>query len=204
MLHVRSVDEIADFLLRLQQLVLLQESGSADFAANVDDWLSSLEQVFEANRLYQAGNIAMLRSRMVAAKQGQVPAGIELQGRQSRSRLLRAVASGAMQHGAEIASDVVAENRARIEEATGVAQQIIAAAVSRDLVPPREVRVDNSVYLRLLRRGLADTADLESAVVHIEGLVGPQDTLVLLDRALASHVHLRQLADGAATVDVAR
>lgn len=194
MLHIRNVEEIENFLLLLPDLVRQQESGSAAFVENVDFWLNSLERVFEANRLYHAGNIAMLRSTMVAVKQGQMPRGIELRGRQSRSRLLKAVASEATQHGAEVASRVIEENRPRIEEATRIAQQIIAAALSRGLITKRGDRMDNNGYLIMIRRSLAAISELESAVVHLEGLVGPQDALVLLDRALAPHLNNGSLA----------
>ncbi len=193
MLHIRNVQEIEDFLLLLPDLVRQQESGSAEFAANVDSWLNSLKDVFEANRLYQAGNIAMLRSTLVAVKQGQMPSGIELRGRLSRSRVLKAVASEARHHGAEVATRVIEENRPRIEEATRVAQQIIAAASSRGLVPKRGDRTGNTEYLRMIRRSFATISDLESAVVHLEGLVGPQDGLILLDRALTPHLDISAL-----------
>lgn len=193
MLHIRNVEEIEGFLLLLPDLVRQQASGSAAFAENVDSWLHSLEKVFEANRLYQAGNIAMLRSTIVAVKQGQLPRGIELQGRQTRSRVLKAVASEATQRGAEVASRVIEENRPRIEEATRFAQQIIAVALSRGLITKRGDGMNNTEYLRMIRRSFATISDLENVVVHLEGLVGPQDALVLLDRALTPDFDINSL-----------
>ena len=194
MLHVRNVEEIEDLLLLLPALVRQQESGTADFAEIVDCWLNSLEKVFEANRLYHSGSIAMLRSSIVSVKQGQVLRGIELRGRQTRSRLLKASASQAMQGGAEVASHVIEENRPRIQEATRFAQQIIAAAFSRSLIAKRSERMDNTAYLNMIRQSFRTISDLESAVVQLEGLVGPQDALILIDRELTSHLNLRPLA----------
>ena len=187
MLRIINVEEIEDLLLLLTDLVHQQERGFSDFITNVDDWLSSLERVFEANRLYQAGNIAMLRSTIIAVKQGQVPGGIEIRGRKSRSRILKAVASDAMQRASEVASYVIEENRPRIEEAIRVAQQIIASALSRGLMIQRVTGLDNTEYLKMVRRSFDQAPDLENAAVHLEGLVGPQDALVLLDRALTPH-----------------
>jgi hypothetical protein len=71
-----------------------------------------------------------------------------------------------------------------LAEAERVAQQVIAAARAGRFLAPREAGMENTQYLRSLRRGLSVDPNLEGAVVHLEGLVGPQDTLILLDRAL--------------------
>ncbi len=193
MLSIMQVEEFADFLLLLPDLVQQQERRSADFATNAVAWLNSLERVFAASRLHQAGSIAMLRSGVVAAEHGQVPGGIEFRGRPSRSRVLNAVASQALQRAAEVASILIAENRPRLAEAERVARQIVAAALSRGLVVAREGGMSNTQYLRILRRSLVPSGDLESAMVHLEGLVGPHDALILLDRAQAGHLDVTSL-----------
>ena len=96
------------------------------------------------------------------------------------------VASHVLQRACEVASSVIAENRPRLSEAERVAQQIVAAARSRSLVMPRNPGMDNTQHLRSVRGEFAANRDLENATVHLEGLVGPQDMLVLLDRALGS------------------
>src|SRR3989442_310387 len=181
MLRIMQVEEFADLLLLLPDLVQQQERRSTDFAPNAVAWLNSLEKVFAASRLYQAGSIAMLRSGLVAAEHGQVSAGLQFRGRPSRSRILNAVASQALQRAADMASTLIAENRPRLAEAERVAQQIVAAALSRGLITGRAEGVSNTQYLRTLRRNLVTSVDLESAVVHLEGLVGPYDALILFD-----------------------
>jgi hypothetical protein len=187
MLRIMHVKEIEDLLLLLPGLVQQQERRSSDFAPSALAWLNSLEKVLTANRLYQAGTIATMRSALVAAEHGQAPTEIEFRGRPNRLRTLRAMASQALQRAAEVASTLVAENRPRLEEAERIAQQIIAAALSRELITARGHEMSSTEYLRILRRSLAMTADLERAVVHLEGLVGPHDTLILFHRALAPY-----------------
>ena len=179
------VEEIADLLLLLPTIVRKQESRSADFSASAKAWLASLEKVLTASRLYQAGSIAALRSGLVAVEQGQIPGGLEFRSRPSRSRVLNTIASQTLYRAAEVATNLMAENRPRIAEAERVARQIIAAALSRRLVTVRDTSVSNTQYLRHFRRSLDSNADLESASVHLEGLVGPHDALVLFDRSLA-------------------
>ena len=130
----------------------------------------------------------MLRSGLVAAEQGQLPAGLQFRGHPTRSRVLHAVALQALQRAADTASTLIAENQPRLAEAERVAQQIVAAALSRGLITGRAEGVSNTQYLRMLRRNLVTGVDLESAVVHLEGLVGPYDALILIDRALAPHL----------------
>lgn len=192
------IDEIAHLLLQLPELVHQQERRSPDFVQNTGAWLSSLEKALIANRLHQAGLIAMLRTSLVAAQQGEVPAGHEFRGRPTRLRVLNAVASETLQRATEIASLLLAENQSRIAEAERVAQQIVAVAVSRRLIAVREEKASNTQYLQTLRNGLVANGDLESAFAHLEGLVGPQDALILLDRALTPYLVTARVVEPAA------
>lgn len=188
MLRIMQAEEIAGLLLQLPDLVQQQQGRSTDFAPQARAWLNSLEEVFAASRLYQTGSIAMLRSGLVAAEQGQVPAGLQFRGRPTRSRVLNAVASEALQRATNVASTLIAENQPRLAEAERVAQQIVTATVSRGLTTDRAEGVSNTEYLRMLRRKLITSPDLENAVVHLEGLVGPHDALILIDRALPPYL----------------
>ena len=83
-----------------------------EFVPNVGAWLNSLEGVFAASRFYQAGSIAMLRSGLIAAEQGHLPAGLQFRGRPTRSRVLNAVAWQALQRAADMTSTLIAEKPA--------------------------------------------------------------------------------------------
>jgi hypothetical protein len=187
MLRITHVEEIEALLLLLPNLVRQQEHGSGTFAREAAEWLVLLENAFGANRLYQAGHVAMLRSDLAIAKTGQVPNDFEFRGLPSRSRVLNAVASRALQRAADLAGALVAENRPRLVEGERVAHQITAVALSRGLNLPPNPCASNTESLRAFRRNLGTSADLENAAAHLEGLVGPHDTLVLLDRAMSSH-----------------
>ena len=104
MLRIMQAEEIAGLLLLLPGLVQQQQGRSPDFAPQALAWLNSLETVLAASRLYQTGGIAMLRSGLVAAEHGQVPAGLQFRGRPTRSRILNAAASEALQRAANVAS----------------------------------------------------------------------------------------------------
>lgn len=188
MLRLAHLEEITELLLRLPKLVEQQKQRSADFALNADAWLGVLQGAFSANRLQQAGTVAMLRSEMAAAGQGQLIVGVEFRGRPTRSRVVNAVAAQALQRASLVASALIAENQPRFAEAARISQQVVATALSRRLLNTDfAVGASNTEYLRMVRQGLVPHTDLENAFVHVEGLVGPHDALVFLDRALAAY-----------------
>ena len=186
MLRLASADEIGGLLLELPALFRLQEQRSVDFPQRSREWLVSLEEALTANRLYQAGLVAALRGGITSAEQGQLPPGLQLQGRATRSKAMAAMAARALHGAAEIASAIMSENGARFAEAERVSSQIVATARSRGVLPTRKAKTSNTQYLREVRHVLAASADLENATTHLEGLVGPQDALVSLDRALGT------------------
>jgi hypothetical protein len=185
MLRIASVEEIEALLLQLPDLVRLQEHRSASFPERTSAWLVGLEDALVANRLPQAGAVAALRSGLVAADQGLQPTGLEFRGRPTRSRVIVALASQAIQRAVAVAAPVVDENRPRLAEGERVAQQIVAAARARAGIPTRPKDATTTDYLRVVRRSLTASEDLENAMVHLEGLVGSSDALILLDRALS-------------------
>ena len=106
-------------------------------------------------------------------------------GRVTRSKVLTAVQTQAIQRAAEIAATLIGENRPRVADAERVAQLIVATARSRALVLAPPPGVSRTQYLRGLRAGVAAVPELESAAIHLEGLVGATDALIFLDRALS-------------------
>ena len=200
MLRLMHVDEINELLLRLPMLVQAQEQRSPTFPGDAKAWLKSLEAAFSASRLYQAGSVAALRSGFVAAEHGQVPQGLEFRGRATRTRVVNAAASQALHRAADLAAGVVSDNQPRFAEAERLAAQIVAAAWSRQLIAAREDGDSNSQCLAALRHSLTSHSDLENGLIHLEGLVGPHDALVFLDRALTPYLS----TTARATVESAR
>jgi len=188
MLRLANIEEIEALLLQLPALVQQQERHSTEFARLAGTWLEALERALVANRLHQAATIAALRSTLIAAKQGQVPAGLTFRGgRPTRWRVSNAIASEALRRATEIANVLMEDNKPRFQDAERVAQQLAAVAVSRGVVGARAAGVTNTDYLAAVRRRILELSELATAMVHLEGLVGPHDALVLIDRALSPH-----------------
>lgn len=189
MLHIVHLEEIEALLLDSLALVEHQDQRSPEFSPRVRDWLTRLETVLMANRLYQAGSVAAIRSSLIAAEHGHVPGELKFRGRPTRSRVLSVVASQCMQQAVSLANALVAEHRARISEAERITRQIVTTAAARGLLSYDAAEQGTTQYLRSVRQILATSSDLETAASHVEGLVGPHDLLVLLDRALTAQLN---------------
>jgi len=194
MLRIVNIEEIENLLLQLPALFKQREQLSANFSLDVGIWLNLLEKVFTNNRLYQAGYLASLHSGLIAAEQGEIPTGLEFRGRPTRLRVLSAVAAQSLQHAVEVASTLIAENKPRLAEAERIAQQLVAVAFARGMIEERDHTMNNTQYLLNIKKNLATNADLEGAVTHLEGLVGPYDALILLDRAMMPHLNFLENA----------
>ena len=193
MLRVHQLEEISGLMLRLPALVHEQETRAAAFIDHTNEWLLALEKALSSCRLHQAGSVAMLRSDIAATLRGQTPASVQLRGRETRSRLRNAAAAQALQGAAAIASAIVAENQPRVAEAERVAQQIVAVAIARGGILDRHVGLTNGEYLREIRKTLMAHVELQNAAMHLDGLVGPYDSLVLIDRVLAPHLSIASI-----------
>lgn len=185
MLRVRNIEELETLLLGAPALVREQKQGSSSFPDSVLAWLARLEEVLVANRLHRASAIAALRSAAVAASMGAIPVGLQTRSHITRRQTRFLVASHVLQRACEVVDAVIAEQRPRLMEAERIALQVIAAARQRRLVEPKDMGMENADYLGALRRALVANVELEGGIIHLEGLVGPQDALMLLDRALA-------------------
>lgn len=186
MLRILQVEELESILLELPYLVRQQEQRSPDFVAKTKQWLTALELALSSNRLYQAGLIAALKSELVSTENGRTPSGIEVRGRATSSRVSAAVASETLHRASEIAGRILDDQRQRISEAQRLAHQLVASGMAMGSIPERAGANDNSEYLRTVHRSLKESAGLGNAVTHLQGLVGPHDSLLLIDRALSS------------------
>lgn len=184
MLRITHVEEIERLLLELPDLVRKQEQRDAFFPESAAAWLSRLEQTLVAKNLYQAATVAMLRSELVAAGQGQVPTNVAFKATASRRAIKSGVAAQAVQRASEVVSAIVQENRRRFAEGEEIAQQLVAVAVGRGIIVPPEPNMSPTEYFWDLRNRLIH-GEMESVVLRLEALVGPNDILILLSRALA-------------------
>jgi len=183
-LHIVNVEEIHALLLAVPALVDLQQRRDARFSSDVGAWLARAEQVLTANRIAASGNVAALRATLNSAALGATPAGITVRDRPTTRKVRDATAADVLRQAAEMISNAVRDDDARIAEAARLCQQMAAVARSAGLLAAPPDGVPRDAWLRGIWKAMSANGNFGAGAVRVEGLVGPHDALLLLDRTL--------------------
>lgn len=188
MLRITNLEEIQSLLLRIQYLVDLQERRDSDFVHEVKEWLSKLEKVIDNNRMPVAGNVAALRGLLISAERGVIPAGVEFHGRSTRRKIRDAAAAYVLRETGDLVSSVIQKDHERVAEAERLSQQLVAIAKAKGLIQERPSGENFTDMLKAIWRTLSDDSELSPGTINLEGLVGPNDALIVLDRTITSGI----------------
>lgn len=186
MLRIVNLEEIQGMLLRIPGLVDLQDRRDPDFVQDVKEWLSKLEKVLENNRLPAAGNVAALRALLISAEQGVIPTGVEFHGRTTGRKIREAAAAYVLRHTGDLVSSVIQKDRERVAEAERMTRQLVALAKAKGFIQELPSGDNFTDMLKSVWRTLSADQELSPGTVNVEGLIGPHDALVVLDRIITS------------------
>jgi hypothetical protein len=186
MLRLVNLEEIESLLLRIPTIVQKWEQHEPDFMAETTAWLSAMEEVLGRNRMTTAAEVAVLRTVLIgdqrsADQPGCTPAKLLTR------KMKEARAANLLKQATQIVSDALRTRRAQVAEAERVMLQIVGAAYQLGIVQP-DAGSDHTAYLQALKQAILARTELVSLAVHVLGLVGNVDFLVLLDRGLAAYV----------------
>ena len=143
------------------------------------------EQVLENNRLPLTANIAALRGVLDSAKKGAIPAGIEFHERVTPRKIREVTAADVIKRAVDLVSDTVSNDSQRVTEAERMAQQMIAAAKFKGIIPDVSQNADHIEHLKFIWNSIESDPDLAQAALHLHGLLGANDALIILDRGIA-------------------
>jgi len=188
MLRIVNLEEIERMLLRVPALVDLQDRGNPDFAQDVKQWLSELEKVLESNRIAVAGTVAALRALVISAERGVIPVGVEFHGRPTRRKIQEAAGAYVLRQSGDLVSSVTQRERERVAEAERLTRQLVALAKAKGLIQEVPSGGDFTEILKGIWRTLSADPDISGGTVNVEGLVGPYDALIVLDRIITSDI----------------
>ena len=186
MLRIVNLEEIDSMLLRISSLIDQQEQGDTYFAENVKAWLSKLEKMLESNRMPVAGTVATLRGLLISAERGDLPPDVAFYGRPTRRKIREATAAHVVRQTGDLVSNVIQRDRERVREAEGITRQLVALATAKGILPELSRGKDHTDLLKAVWRTLSTDPDLASGTVTVEGLLGPYDALIMLDRTIAN------------------
>lgn len=186
MLRIVNLEEIQTLLLRVPGLVHALEARESGFAGAVKEWLVQTEQVLTNNRMPAAAEVATLRGALISAERGVLPPGLTFLGRPTSRKVKDAAAADVLRKAQELVSGAVRADAAQVAEAQRLARQVVSVAQRKGLAEVMPAGGTHTERLAALWSAMLADPDVGSATVHLGGLVGSQDALVLLDRALSS------------------
>ena len=186
MLRLMQVEELEGMLLEVPSFVARYERRDPQFAEGVADWLRRAETALTNCRLPVAAQVAALRSHIVSRSRV-VPADLKIRGRATPRAIRDAAAAQSMERASAIITETISESRAHRAEAERVLRQVLAAAEQKGF-NFELADIPRGHFLKSLLKTLRQDADLGGATTHAVGLIGADDALIVLDRAIESVV----------------
>ena len=185
-LNVAQYEEISTLLRQVPRLVDRLEARTPGFSEGVLAWLKQAETTMENNRLPVVSQIASCRATLIEAARGVQGKDIAFVGRATPRKVHEATASMVLDRGNQLLHGVIAERQAVFQDAQRIAGQIMTVADAKGLVRDCSGGQAHQQLLQCLQQKVAGDPDLVSAYTHLVALVGKNDVLVFLDRALAT------------------
>ena len=187
MLPLLNLEEIEAWLLNVPALVKRFEERDPDFVPAVKSWLAGVEDTFSKNRLPQTAEIAVCRGALISVERGYSD-GAAPQGRMGARNFREARATHLLKRATELITQTIHERRGQVDEAGRILMQIVAVADHLGLIPTDSGQ-SHTAYLQAVLLAISNRPELASLVVHVTGLLGKADTLMMLDRAVARIRH---------------
>ena len=184
MLHLLNLEEIESWLLKVPALVKRFEEREPDFFPAVKSWLAGVEDTLGKNRLPQASEIAACRSALISIERGFLN-GVALPSKMGARNLKEAQAGHVLKRAADAVMEAIRSRRGQIDEASRVMMQIVAVADHLGLIP-NDAGLNHTAYLQSILLAISNRAELASLAVHVTGILGKTDVLIVLDRSIAN------------------
>jgi len=186
MLRIVNIEEIQNMLGGISGLVDMQQGLDPNFNEKVKLWLAKLEKILESNRIIQVGEVAALRGLILSAENGIIPPGIEIHGRSNKRRIVEAAVTLSLRQSSSLVSDFLQREVDRVSDAERMMRQLLMLAKAKGLIQQIPNGSDHTEVLKYIWHTLSDDPEIAPGTINVEGLVGPHDALIILDRIIAS------------------
>jgi len=184
MLRLPNLEAIEALLLDVPALVDRMDGHDPAFLPALKAWFAAAEDTLRNNRLAAASEVAACRAILIAVERGDTD-GVAARGSTSARRYREARASHLLSRAAGAVAETIRSRRGQADEAARLMMQLVAAADRLGLIPSDRGR-SPSAYLNGIRQAISARAELVSHLVHVTGLLGETDTLIVLDRSIAA------------------
>lgn len=186
MLRIVNYEEIRGLLLLLPKLADRLERKEAGFPDQAKNWLKAVEKVLANNRMLEAGNVATLRAVLLSAERGIIPQGITFRAKPTARKIRDAVYADVLRRAEELLSGAIRDDGFRIAEAERLGLRLIARAKAKGIIPPQMPEGDHIETIKSIWRAMTADPDIGLGTTSLLGLLGPYDSLIIVDRLLAA------------------
>lgn len=188
MLRIGYIEAVRGMLMRIPGLVDLEKRGDSAFVQEVERWLTELEQLLYDNRISAAGSVATFRGELISAQRGVIPAEIVFHGKPTRRKIKEATAVHVLRQVNDLVLNVIHKDIERVAKAERMGRQLVAIAKAKGLIQELPSGENHTEKLKVMWRTLSSDPDISPGIINVEGLIGPQDTLIVLDRIITSDI----------------
>ena len=179
LLHVVEIELIQRCLLKLPDIVKYQESQSYEFPQHVVNWLKELEQILETAHVPILSEVTALRSKLLVSLHGNNSD----RGHITKKKYREEIASSVLQSAQKAVSNSIAWRLDQLREAQTIANQIAAVARAKGVLNGLGNDISHAQIIKYVLDKMSKDADTATAMVHMIGLAGYFDAIILLDRA---------------------
>lgn len=181
MLQLVHLDRMEERLRTVPALVDAQQRRETDFPHRVVRWLMETEAVVTDARHPAVSQLASLRSRLLTTMHG---AGGAEPPRGGRRKHIEAVTSDVLQRAQQVLATIIEPKLEQLREAESIATRVAAVARAKGVLERAKTIPDHQAALGFVHHSVSHDPDTAAATVHLSGILGPIDALVVLDRAL--------------------
>lgn len=184
MLRIVQLEEIENKLLEVSNLIDSFDGYGYSFTEKVEDWLNAIDRIFQQNRLAASGQISSLRGLLLSVRNGAVLEGVSISGKPTRRKRLAVSALHIVHQAVDIIESAIRDDRVRFEEAKRVALLLISIGRTAGLIPSEAPMGNGQRYARQLINAIKANGSTTQHIIHLEGLTGQVDAIVIIDRCL--------------------
>jgi hypothetical protein len=184
-MRLMQLDEIEQLLLQVPRIAAMRDSQPAGYVARATIWMDLLLQALIAAGAPESARVDTLRGELVFARHTVARDAVDPPPEANRTRRLAIDTAFAMDEAAQLASALLNQQRPRFVDAEHRIRVLVAKVQSLGPVATTG-RAASADQLAEFQRAIAARPDLDAEYREIEAILGPDDSRLLLTRALTT------------------
>lgn len=181
MLQLVHIENLENKLSELSSIVDSQHARLSSFPEKVLIWLQQVEDDLKNAQIASVSDIAALRSRLLVVLHRS-----DIDGRSGVSHRKRteSIASSVLQDAQQVITQAISPKIEQIQEAESVAMRIVSVAQAKGIIEQAKTIQPRQSALMFIQSAMKEDPDTAAAMVHLTGLLGMFDLLIVLDRCI--------------------